>query len=151
MLRRNDPDRDDFQFQGPLDSLSPIVFPTIAIACSDSTSDAPGRRAGAYRRPDRNATSCNRRTPLCGPIRGRGTCRSDSATRPRNCPGKYSPDGNWPGWRYSPKSPRPPGSRQPKPRRRTGRNRPAPRLRNRPESLRRRNSSRCVPPYGYAL
>ena len=98
-----------------------------------------------------NTSFFARRTPLCGPIRGRGTCRSDSATRPRNCPGKYSPDGNWPGWRYSPKSPRPPGSRQPKPRRRTGRNRPAPRLRNRPESLRRRNSSRCVPPYGYAL
>ena len=57
-----------FNFRDLLDSLSPIVFPTIAIACSDSTSDAPGRRAGAYRRPDRNATSCNRRTPLCGPF-----------------------------------------------------------------------------------
>lgn len=57
-----------FNFRDLLDSLSPIVFPTIAIACSDSTSDAPGRRAGAYRRPDRNATSCNRRTPFAGPF-----------------------------------------------------------------------------------
>lgn len=71
------------------------------------------------------------------PIRGRGTARSGSATRPRTDPGRCFPDGSWRGSTCTPKWPRRHGSKPPKHPRRIGRNGRGPRPRNRPGSLRR--------------
>ena len=79
----------------------------------------------------------NRRIRPCAPIRGRGTARSGSATRPRTDPGRCFPDGSWRGSTCTPKWPRRHGSKPPKHPRRIGRNGRGPRPRNRPGSLRR--------------
>ena len=47
--------------------------------------------AGACRRRGSSGTYCNRHTRRGAPIRGCGTARNGFATRPRICPGRYSP------------------------------------------------------------